>query len=173
VPTTEPLPGVSTIDDGRLDKLAAGNGVTIAEIRERVGHQRLGRPPVTVDGDEAVRRYQAGESLPMVAKALGVSVTAVRKALIRAGVERRPPAACPAGSRPTTTLPSEPTPPGPPASERSGDPMTAVSLDRLAARLLDGADYAAATGEPITAEVLPIAASAAHQLAEREHTEAA
>jgi hypothetical protein len=51
--------------------------------------------------------------------------------------------------------------------------MTADALDRLAARLCDAADYAAATGEPITAQVLRLAASAARQLAERERTEAA
>jgi hypothetical protein len=88
---------------------------------------------------------------------------------------RPAPAGCPAASRPTTTLPSKPppTPPGPPTSKRSGDAMTADALDRLAARLCDAADYAAATGEPITAQVLRLAASAARQLAERERTEAA
>jgi hypothetical protein len=51
--------------------------------------------------------------------------------------------------------------------------MTADAPDHLAARLFDAADYAAASGEPITAGVLRVAASAAHRLAEREHTEAA
>ena len=51
--------------------------------------------------------------------------------------------------------------------------MTANALDHLTALLCDAADYASATGEPITAEVLRIAAGATRQLGDREHTEAA
>ena len=51
--------------------------------------------------------------------------------------------------------------------------MTADALDRLAMLLVEAARYAEATDEPVTAEVLRIAAGAAHHLAEREHAEAA
>jgi hypothetical protein len=51
--------------------------------------------------------------------------------------------------------------------------MTAIALDHLTGLLCDVADYADATDEPITAEVLRIAAGAARQLAQRDHLEAA
>jgi len=51
--------------------------------------------------------------------------------------------------------------------------MTADAFHHLAVLLVDAADYVADTGEPVTAEVLRIAAGVAHQLAEREHAEAA
>ena len=51
--------------------------------------------------------------------------------------------------------------------------MTTIGLDHLTTLLCDAADYADATDEPIAAEVFRIAAGAAHQLAQRDHTEAA
>ena len=51
--------------------------------------------------------------------------------------------------------------------------MTAEALDHLTALLCDAAGYAAVTDEPVTAEVLHIAAGGAHQLADRERAEAA
>jgi len=51
--------------------------------------------------------------------------------------------------------------------------MTSDALDHLTTLLCDAAAYAAATDEPVTAEVLRIAAGAARQLAERERAEAA
>ena len=50
---------------------------------------------------------------------------------------------------------------------------TADAFHHLAVLLVDAADYVADTGEPVTAEVLRIAAGVAHQLAERERAEAA
>jgi hypothetical protein len=87
-----PAPDLSTLEDGRLDELAARHGLTVAEVRRmtmsrRRKRRRRRRPP---DVDEVVRRYQAGGSLKTVGRAMGITADAVRTALIQAGVPRRP-----------------------------------------------------------------------------------
>ena len=44
---------------------------------------------VDVDVEEIIRRYQAGEGAPEIAKSLGISPNTVRRRLERAGVKRR------------------------------------------------------------------------------------
>ena len=44
---------------------------------------------VDVDVEEIIRRYQAGEGTPEIAKSLGISPNTVRRRLERAGVKRR------------------------------------------------------------------------------------
>ncbi len=44
---------------------------------------------VDVDVEEVIRRYQAGEGAPEIAKSLGISPNTVRRRLERAGVKRR------------------------------------------------------------------------------------
>jgi DNA invertase Pin-like site-specific DNA recombinase len=92
VPSADRSPDPSTLDDGRLDELAARHGVTIAEVPRTTTGRRynLGRPRRPADLDEVVRRYQAGASLKTIGRELGVSPDAVRTALIHAEVPRRP-----------------------------------------------------------------------------------
>jgi hypothetical protein len=155
VATGETLPDLSTIDDGRLDELAARHGVTVADVRRSMGPQQTGRSGNAAEGsatpiaaedpvdpraqaravaseapsdledgrledlaaslglaigdvrrmieggrprrqwrhldvEEIRRRYEAGASLAAVGAAMGVSYTAVRSAMIKAGIPRRP-----------------------------------------------------------------------------------
>jgi hypothetical protein len=79
------------LEDGRLDELAARHGVTIPEVRRMMGHEffarrRRGR----LDLDEVRRLDEAGQSLVKVGAARGASTFAVWKAMMKAGIPRRP-----------------------------------------------------------------------------------
>jgi hypothetical protein len=54
VPAADPPPSLSTIEDGRLDELAARYGMTIREVRRVMGHQHFARPRPEVDPHAAV-----------------------------------------------------------------------------------------------------------------------
>jgi hypothetical protein len=62
VPAVHPPHDRSTLEDGRLDELAARDGLTIAEVRRMMGPQQIERPTAAgvVDTDEVVGPPQAG-----------------------------------------------------------------------------------------------------------------
>jgi hypothetical protein len=61
-------------------------GVAMRRAGKRLGHRRRALPAAAIAG-----RYRAGESIKSIGQSLGVPATTVRRSLIEAGVERRPP----------------------------------------------------------------------------------
>jgi hypothetical protein len=91
----------SALDDGRLEELAASLGVTVGDVVRMIevaGPRRDGRYRGRLDVEEIRRRYQASESLAEIGAAMSASGTAVRHAMIRAGIPTRP-GPRPAGER--------------------------------------------------------------------------
>lgn len=89
---------------GRRQQLVGrGSGPTEATTPAGpAGPRPRRRPPVpsTIDQAEVVRRYQDGETPPQIGRALGHTAGTIRKALDRAGVERRDDRATASGSQP-------------------------------------------------------------------------
>jgi hypothetical protein len=68
VPSGDPPPNCSTLEDGRLDELAARYGLTIAEVRRMMGPQQIERlSAAVVDVDEVGRPFAASENAVTVA----------------------------------------------------------------------------------------------------------
>jgi hypothetical protein len=88
----------AALDDGRLDELAASLGVTIGDARRMVELAPRRTYRGRLDLEEIRRRYEAGESIAAIGAVGGVSRTAVRDAMIRAGIPTRP-GPRPAGER--------------------------------------------------------------------------
>jgi hypothetical protein len=85
------------LDEGWVEELAAGLGMTVGDVARMIdgaGPRRDGRYRGRLDVDEIHRRYQAGESLAEIGAAMGASDTTVRHAMVRAGIPTR------AGPRP-------------------------------------------------------------------------
>jgi hypothetical protein len=101
-PTQAAVPEDSSgLDDGRLEELAASLGVTFGDVRRMIevaGPRRDGSYRGQLDVAEIRRRYEAGESLATIGAAMHASDTAVRHAMVRAGIPTRP-GPRPAGER--------------------------------------------------------------------------
>jgi hypothetical protein len=72
VPTAHSLPNPSTLEEGRLDELAARHGVTIAEVRRLMGAEQIERPRVAavVDNDGVLGPSEAGGPPMIIAEDL-------------------------------------------------------------------------------------------------------
>ena len=80
----------ATLDDGRLEELAASLGVTVGDVRRMVELAPRRTYRGRLDVEEVRRRYEAGESLAEMGAAMGASDTTVRHAMVRAGIPTRP-----------------------------------------------------------------------------------
>jgi hypothetical protein len=95
---TEDSPAV---DDAQLEALGASLGVTIGDVRRMIevaGPRRDGAYRGQLDVNEIRRRYEAGECLATIGAAMFASYTALRHAMVRTGIPTRL-GPGPAGSR--------------------------------------------------------------------------
>jgi transposase len=102
VPPGKSPPDPSTLEDGRLDELAARHRVTIAEVRHQMNRRRpppyqyRSGPAPTVDSAKIVALYLEGRTQVDVARLFGGTRQTVARYVRRAGVvgprpPRRPP----------------------------------------------------------------------------------
>jgi hypothetical protein len=83
----------ATLDDGPLEELAASLGVTVGDVRRMVELAPRRTYRGRLDVDEIRHRYQAGDAIVGIARAIGASESGVYRAIRRSGTERAVPSA--------------------------------------------------------------------------------
>ena len=78
----------ATLDDGPLEELAASLGVTVGDVRRMVELAPRRTYRGRLDVDEIRHRYQAGDAIVGIARAIGASESGVYRAIKRSGIER-------------------------------------------------------------------------------------